>query len=116
MGTAERRLEILKYLCQKRYATMPELAETFGVSVRTIHRDIYEIEATFHAPLDVKNGKYGGVYVIGNYSFDRAYMRDEELALLAKVKDMVSDKLSEHENTMLFRIIETYTKKSQKTF
>ena len=40
MGTAERRLEILNYLCQKRYATMPELAEKFGVSVRTIHRDI----------------------------------------------------------------------------
>lgn len=112
MGTAERRLEILKYLCQKRYATMPELAEIFGVSVRTIHRDIYEIEATFHAPLDVKSGKYeGGIYVIGDYSFDRAYMRDEELALLAKVKGMVSDKLSDKENTMFLRIIETYTKK-----
>jgi len=36
MGTAERRLEILKYLCRVRKATMPELAEKFGVSIRTI--------------------------------------------------------------------------------
>ena len=48
MGTAERRLEILKYLCRYRRATMPKLAEKFGVSVRTIQRDILEIEATFH--------------------------------------------------------------------
>ena len=72
MGTAERRLEILKYLCKKRHATMPELSEQFGVSLRTIQRDIYEIETTFRVPIDVKCGKYdGGVYVIGNYSFDK---------------------------------------------
>ena len=40
MGTAERRLEILKYLCKKRHATMPELSEQFGVSLRTIQRYI----------------------------------------------------------------------------
>lgn len=117
MGTAERRLEILNYLCRKRHATMPELAEMFGVSVRTIHRDIYEIEVTFRVPLDVRSGKYeGGIYVIGDYSFDRAYMRDEELELLTKVKGMVSNKLSDKENAMLCEIIKTYTKKQQKSF
>lgn len=40
MGTAERRLEIYKYLCLARKATMPQLAKMFGVSVRTIQRDI----------------------------------------------------------------------------
>ena len=113
MGTAERRLEILKYLCQKRHATMPELAKIFGVSVRTIHRDIYEIEATFHAPLDVRCGKYdGGVYVFGDYRFDRAYMCDEELALLSKIKNMVQAQLSEKENSMLSQIIKIYTKRA----
>ena len=53
MGTAERRLEILKYLCKARKTTMGQLAEMFGVSIRTIQRDIYEIEVTFHVPLDV---------------------------------------------------------------
>lgn len=49
MGTAERRLEIMKYLCRKRHATMSFLAEKFGVSVRTIQRDIFEL--TFMMPL-----------------------------------------------------------------
>lgn len=111
MGTAERRLEILKYLCKYRRATMPQLAEMFGVSFRTIQRDIFEIEATFHVPLDVRCGKYnGGVYVISDYSFDRAYMYDDELILLSKIQELVKDQLSDKENSLLSQIIKTYTK------
>ena len=111
MGTAERRLEILKYLCRYRRATMPQLAEKFGVSVRTIQRDILEIEATFHIPLDVRCGKYdGGVFVVRDYSFDRAYMHKDELELLTKLQHLVSNKLSEKENELLSQIIKTYTK------
>ena len=111
MGTAERRLEILKYLCRARKSTMPKLAELFGVSVRTIQRDILEIEATFHVPLDIRCGKYdGGVYVVGNYSFDRAYMHRDELELLSKVQGLVMNQLSDKENALLSQIINTYTK------
>ena len=111
MGTAERRLEILKYLCKFRKATMPQLAEMFGVSVRTIQRDILEIEATFRVPLDVRCGKYdGGVYVIGDYRFDRAYMHEDELRLLAKIQNLVKSQLSDNENSLLSQIIKTYTK------
>ena len=111
MGTAERRLEILKYLCRARKSTMPKLAELFGVSVRTIQRDILEIEATFHVPIDVRCGKYeGGVYVVGDYSFDRAYMYDEELSLLSKVHRLVKDQLTVKENSLFSQIINTYTK------
>ena len=111
MGTAERRLEILKYLCKFRKAKMPELAEMFEVSVRTIQRDILEIESTFHVPLDIRCGKYaGGIYVIGNYSFDRAYMHDDEIALLSKVKELVKTQITEEENALLSQIIKTYTK------
>ena len=113
MGTAERRLEILKYLCRARKATMPRLAEMFGVSVRTIQRDILEIEATFHVPLDIRCGKHdGGVYVVGDYSFDRAYMHNDELSLLAIVQSLVSNQLSEDENALLAGIIKAYTKNS----
>ena len=111
MGTAERRLEILKYLCRARKSTMPKLAELFGVSVRTIQRDILEIEATFHVPIDVRCGKHdGGVYVVGNYSFDRAYMYDDELALLSKVHHLLKTQLTEQENATLSQIIKTYSK------
>ena len=111
MGTAERRLEILKYLCRARKSTMTKLAELFGVSVRTIQRDILEIEATFHVPIDVRCGKYeGGVYVVGDYSFDRAYMCDEELVLLKKIQSLVKAQITEKENVILTQIIKKYSK------
>ena len=111
MGTAERRLEILKYLCRYRRATMTHLAEKFGVSVRTIQRDIFEIEAIFHVPLDIRCGKYaGGVFVKGNYSFDRAYMHRDELELLAKVQRLIKTQLSDKENALFSQIIKSYTK------
>ena len=111
MGTAERRLEILKYLCRYRQATMPQLAEKFGVSIRTIQRDIFEIEVTFHVPLDIRCGKYeGGVYVKGDYSFDRAYMHQDELELLVKIQGLVKTQLTDKENALLSQIINTYTK------
>ena len=111
MGTAERRLEILKYLCRYRRATMPQLAEKFCVSVRTIQRDIFEIEATFHVPLDIRCGKYdGGVFVKGDYSFDRIYMCDEDLLLLHKIQVLIKDQLSEQEQAMLSQLIKKYTR------
>ena len=111
MGTAERRLEILKYLCRARHATMPRLAEMFGVSVRTIQRDIFEIEMTFHVPLEIRSGKYtGGVYVLGDYSFEHSYMNDDELAILLKVHKLVKNQISDKENALLTKIIKTHTK------
>ena len=111
MGTAERRLEILKYLCKARKATMPRLAEMFGVSIRTVQLDILEIEETFHVPLEIRCGKYDGVvYVIGDYSFDRAYMHDDELALLCKIQELVKNQLSNQENSLLAHVIKNYSK------
>ncbi len=110
MGTAERRLEIYKYLCFARKATMPQLAKMFGVSVRTIQRDIFEIEATFHAPLEIIAGRYGGVSVIGDHTLDRAYMCKEELLLLHKVQALVKEQISEQECRLLSQIIKKYSK------
>ena len=109
MGTAERRLELLKHLCRVRKTSMTQLAEKFGVYIRTIQRDIYEIEATFHAPIGVTQGQYdGGVSIVGDYTFDRIYMCDEELKLLTKIHSMVSYKLIDKE--MFFQIIKKYSK------
>ena len=110
MGTAERRLEIYKYLCLARKATMPQLAEMFGVSIRTIQRDILEIEMTFRAPLEITTGRHGGIFVMGDYTLDRAYMHEDELLLLRKIQTLVEDKISEKENTLLSQIIKKYSK------
>ena len=111
MGTAERRLEILKYLCKHRKATMPQLAEKFGVSVRTIQRDISELEVTLHIPLNIRSGKYnGGVYINGDYSFDRMSMHKEESTLLIKIQDLVRNQISDKENLLFSQIIKKYSK------
>ena len=109
MGTAERRLEIMKLLCKRRYETMVNLSEEFGVSVRTIQRDIDEL--TFLVPLYVKSGRDGGgVYVDKDYTMDRMYMTTNEINLLIKVRKMTSDKLSKSENTLFDQIIKAYSK------
>lgn len=109
MGTAERRIEIMKLLCKRRYETMSVLAEEFGVSIRTINRDIYEL--TFLMPLYVKSGRYdGGVYVAEDYTMDRMYMSIEEINLLIKIKTIVLDKLSKEEIEILNYIIKSYSK------
>ena len=111
MGTAEKRLEILKYLCRFIKATMLELAEKFGVSIKTIRRDISHIETIFHVPIDIRCSKYsGGIYVLGDYSFDREYMHNDELALLSKVQSLVKARLTNEENAILSQIIKAYTK------
>lgn len=111
MGTAERRLELLKYLCRVRHATLGALGAHFGVSRRTIQRDIIEIELIFAIPLETRRGRYdGGVYVLGDYRFDRMYMSDEELALLQKASTLLEGTLSGKESDTLRRIIKNYAK------
>lgn len=115
MGTAERRLEIMKLLCKRRYEKMSNLAEEFGVSIRTIKRDIDEL--SFLMPLYVKSGRHeGGVYVKEDYSMDRMYMTVKEIELLIKVKKLTEDKLSTDENSLFEYIITSYSKPLIKIF
>ena len=112
MGTTERIFAIMKYLCQVRHSTMPELAEKFGVSVRTIKRDIDELG--FLIPLETKTGRYdGGVYVIDGYCWDKAYMSKEDIALLEKVKTVMTNNTGTffdgNDLQRLTRIISTYS-------
>lgn len=110
LGTAERRLKLMRFLCQCRHETLPKLAAEFGVSVRTIQRDIDEISDIF--PIYVKTGRYnGGVYVIDGFSLDRMYMNDNEIALLKKINaERGKLSLSYEETEMLNRVIISYQK------
>ena len=114
MGTAERRLEMMRLLCVRRRATMKELAAEFGVSLRTIQRDIEEL--TFLIPIETKQGRYGGgIELMEGYSFDRQYMSGEEINLLCKVKKIASEGsrliLQKEEMSILDKIINSYQKK-----
>ena len=112
MGTAERRHQIMKILCRRRYETTHNLASELGVSPRTIQRDIEILSRT--EPIFTQSGKYGGgVYVIEGYSMDRMYMTDAELDVLHKVyaaADETALLLTSDEKKLLGFLISQYTK------
>lgn len=112
MGTAERRYQIMKILCRRRYETMNNLASEFGVSVRTIQRDVESLSGT--EPIYTQCGKYGGgVYVVEGYSMDRMYMTDSELNVLQKLflaADHNPSLLTTEEKTLLKHLISQYSK------
>lgn len=113
METAERRFEMFKYLCRVRYAKISELAERFGVSEKTVSRDVFEIEMTYHVTLEVKRGRYGGgVYVSDDYTFGKMYLYDDEIALLIKLQELTSKMITSDENEMLSQMIKKYHRKA----
>lgn len=115
MGTAERRNAIMKTLCRRRHETVQNLASEFGVSERTIRRDIEVLSET--EPIYTQTGRHaGGVYVVDGYSKDRMYMTDAEMSVLCKLYDSAQATiLSKQETELLRRIITNYTKPSRKT-
>lgn len=114
MGTAERRMEVMRILCRRRHETISNLAEEFGVSTRTILRDVEVLSVT--EPIYTKCGRYGGgVYVTNGYSMSKMYMTEKEVSLLKKLCLYADEKaiceLSDEENNLLKSIISQYTKK-----
>lgn len=118
MGADERRLEIIKILCQRRHEKMSNLAFEFGVSLRTIQRDINEISAFI--PIYIKTGRYeGGVYLIDGYYLDCLYMKESEIELLKKVRQsLLKDDnclLNHYELQRFCKLIQNYTPPFVKT-
>lgn len=113
MGTAERRMEIIKILCRRRHETMSNLAAQFHVSVKTIQRDIDSISLMI--PIYTQSGRYtGGVYVVEGYSMDRMYMSTKEIELLTMIVDRAkrgdSIQLNENQIQQLITTIQSFSK------
>ena len=91
MGTAERRKLIMKELCKRKHDTINNLAVEFGVSIRTIQRDIDVLSLT--EPIYSQAGRYnGGVYVLDEYTLNRIQMSDVEKFVLNKIYAMICEK------------------------
>ena len=111
MSVAERRREIMNKLCLRRYDTISNLAVEFGVSERTIRRDIDILSIS--EPIYTQPGRYsGGVYVVDGYYINNKYMTDIEISLLNKILNIIETQcLVSQEDTIVFkRIILNYTK------
>ncbi len=111
MGATERRSEIMKKLCLRRHDTISNLATEFGVSERTIRRDIETLSSV--EPIYTQSGRYsGGVYVIEGYYINSKYMTDIEIKVLQKIMDILVSKhlVSREDIIILKRIILNFTK------
>ena len=112
MGTAERRTAILKILYKRRFETISNLATEFGVSDRTIRRDIEILSLT--EPIYTKCGRHGGgIYIMEGYSMNQVFVSKEESMLLNKIylldKEHLKNLLSPKEYYMLSSLHAKYT-------
>ena len=83
-GVTERRIALLRVLSNRRHDTVGNLASEFGVSERTIRRDL-EIMSLCE-PIRTATGRYGGgVYVVDSYRSRKSYLDQGQRAALIKV-------------------------------
>ena len=84
MNASERRQRLLEVLCQRRQDTVENLASEFGVSERTIRRDIGEL--TLQYPIETKCGRHGGgVRVADWYRMDSKRLTAKQADLLRRL-------------------------------
>lgn len=109
MQPVERHMKILKILCQRRFENIKNLSHEFGVSERTIRRDL-ELLSLDHA-IYTKKGKYGGIYTLDTFNMDRMYMEQYELDVLKKISSALRNSkiLNHEEKDILDNIIFDYT-------
>lgn len=100
MTPSERREAILNVLCKRRQDTIENLANEFGVSVRTIKYDIEEL--TLAHPIETVRGRYGGgVKVADGYYIGRKYLKPSQQELLKKLSEQLSGNDLEVMNSIL---------------
>lgn len=95
VSAAERRKQIIELLCRRRKETVQNLASEFGVSGRTIRRDIEELTLSY--PIETVCGRYGGGVMIADWYFEsRPKLSPKQTALLKRLaKDLDGEDLEE---------------------
>ena len=83
-----RLLEIVTILLNRETVTAKELADRFGVSVRTIYRDI-DVLSCAGVPVYTNRGNTGGISLLKDYTLDKALLtKNESESLLLAIKTM----------------------------
>lgn len=84
----DRLFEITTILLNKGSITAKELADRFGVSTRTIYRDIDTLSAA-GVPVYMNKGSGGGIFLLDNYAMSRTLISEQESeSLLLAVKTL----------------------------
>ena len=104
--TAERRVKMLEFLCERRKTRVYELAAEFGGSRRTVHNDLSVLSCS--CPITLKRRTNGGVRIADGFRLGRKYFTDSQLVLLEKV----SETLTAEEQAVMQGIFKTFKKPS----
>lgn len=99
MTATERREEIIETLYHRRKETMSNLAEEFGVSLRTINYDIEKLSLSH--PIITVQGNGGGVEIMEGCYSGRKYLNPEQQELLENLKSNLSDEDLQTMNSIL---------------
>ena len=82
-STAERRMAILEYMCERRHETLENLMFEFDVSRSTIIRDLSELSR--HYPICTRPGNGGGVHIMEGFFLGRKYLNAKQHELLERL-------------------------------
>lgn len=113
MGATERRNALMQILCRRRYDKVSNLASEFGVSERTIRRDIEILSLT--EPVRTEPGRYsGGVYVLESYYRSKKYLSAIQVSTIHKILNGAQaesfENLSPEEIESLKDLLDNFTK------
>ena len=86
MNTVHRRTEIINILIIRRHTTANELAQEFGVSIRTIQYDIQALTPVY--PIYTKQGENGGIFIGENYKPYMNTLTPLELKVLQEMYEL----------------------------
>ena len=82
-SATERRQEVLYFISDRRRVTYQEIADEFGISFNTARRDVELLACSY--PIDVVNGKGGGVRAMDGWYASKRYMTDKQEYLLRQL-------------------------------
>ena len=99
MKATERRMAILKVLCERRFERVNNLAFEFGVSEWTIRQDVLELSLSY--PIYTTQGKGGGVHIIDGYRLGMKYFTDSQTELLERISKNLTGADKKTAQTML---------------
>ena len=101
-STTDRRQMILEYLLDNKRTTRMELSNRFGVSLRTIERDVIVLSCSY--PIETQQGGGGGIFIAEGYRLGMKYLTEEQASLLERI----SETLSGEDLSIVKSIIKTF--------
>lgn len=104
----ERRQQVLEAISDRRTERIENLASEFGVSRRTIERDILVLSCSY--PIVTVQGAAGGVRVMDGWYVTRRYLNDDQEALL---RSLLPGLQPDQQETMQ-RILSAFAKPNMK--